>query len=209
MKRKIAVVLLLVMLLMLTACQQAPKGTTWQPITKNGEVMSLSINFDDHTITASEGMHSAAAVGSDGEMLTPADADVYHYTYGEGDITITYPNGATWWENASNGGAVSGWDGDYDTDRYIDGMVLAQQLNQAYQYAGKDWDHVVVIGILCLVIIILGIFMIKDPETVIHMKYGLRFYHVEPTEFTLWEVRIGGIVGIAGSVILFLVVALD
>lgn len=205
MKRKIVVVLILVMLLMLTACAAKPKGTTWQTITKNGEVMGLTINFDDHTITAGEGMHSAVAVGSNGEVLTPAEADIYHYTYEDGDITIRYPNGATYWESASANGAVSGWDGDYDTDRYVDGMTLAMQLNQAYNNSGKNWDEVVIIGIVCLVIIIVGIFMVKDPEMVIHMKYGLRFSYAEPTEFALSEVRFGGIIAILGSVILFLV----
>lgn len=204
MKRKIAVVLILVLLLMLTACQQAPESPGIQIVAKNGEELFVVYHYDEQTITV--GKTLATVYGPDGELIW--EEDRYSYEYDDGDIMIHYPNGATWWENTTDTGAISGWDGDYDPDRYIDGAVLAQQLNQAYRDVGKDWDDVVLIGILCLVIIIVGIFMIKDPETVIRMKYGLRFYHVEPTEFALSEVRFGGVIAIVGSVILFLVALL-
>jgi hypothetical protein len=208
-KRKIAIVFILVMLVLLTACGRAPKGTDWQPISIDGEAVSLVINFDEQTIAVGGELVTITAYGSNGDVIGPTapekEPDIYHYTYDDGDITITYPNGATYWESASANGTVSGWDGDYDTDRYVDGMTLAMQLNQAYRNAGKDWDYVVSAALFGIVMIIVGIFMIKDPETMIQWEYGLRFYHVEPTEFYIGATRVSGVVLIAAAVILFLV----
>lgn len=208
MKRKIAFILMLVMLMLLTACQQAPKGATWQHITKDGEVVGLTINFDEQTITASDDIVTVIAYDSNGNAIgdTPTeDKDVYHYTYDDGNITITYPNGATYWESSTAGG----WDNDYDPERYIEGDVLAQQLNQAYQYARKNWDSVFLVGLVCLLIIGLCIVDIIHPDIFYRLRYGLWVQNAEPTEFAMTMSRIGGIVGIVLSVILFLLVLFE
>ena len=208
-KRIIAVILLAVTVLTLVACQQAPEGFTWRHIYENGEVVALLINFDTQTITVSDDKHSAIAVGSDGTLLESTSAekgDVYRYTYDDGDITITYPNGATWWENTSDTGAVGGWSGDYDTNRYIDGSTLGQELTLAYQYARKDWDEVVIIGLLCLVIIGLGVVAIVHPELGYELKYRMWFENVEPTEFALRMSQLTGVIMIVGAAIAFLTV---
>jgi hypothetical protein len=141
------------------------------------------------------------------EICTSAEkGDVYRYTYDDGDITITYPNGATWWENTSDTGAVGGWSGDYDTNRYIDGSTLGQELTLAYQYARKDWDEVVIIGLLCLVIIGLGVVAIVHPELGYELKYRMWFENVEPTEFALRMSQLTGVIMIVGAVIAFLTV---
>ena len=195
------------MLLTLAACQRAPKGTTYQVIQKNDEIVSLVIDFDEKTIAAGEGIVSVTAYDSNGNAIgsTPQkEKDVYHYTFEEGNITITYPNGATWWENTTDTGAIGGWDGDYDTDRYIDGAVLAQQLNQAYQYSRKNWDEVVIVGLVCLVIIGLSIVDIMHPDIFYRVRYGLWVRNAEPTEFALMVSRICGVICIIASVITFL-----
>lgn len=208
MKRKIAFILMLVMLMLLTACQQTPKGATWQHITKDGEVVGLTINFDEQTITASDDIVTVIAYDSNGNAIgdTPTeDKDVYHYTYDDGNITITYPNGATYWESSTAGG----WDNDYDPERYIEGDVLAQQLNQAYQYSRKNWDSVFLVGLICLIIIGLCIVDIIHPDIFYRLRYGLWVQNAEPTEFAMTMSRIGGIVGIVLSVITFLLVLFE
>ena len=129
------------------------------------------------------------------------EEDVYYYTYEDGDITITYPNGATWWTSSTAGG----WDNDYDPERYIDGDILAQQLTQAYQYSRKNWDHVLVAGFFALIIIVLSILDIMHPDVLHKMRYGLWVQNAEPTEFALMMSRICGIVAIVFAVIMFLV----
>ena len=201
MKRMIAIVLLAVTVLTLAACQQAPEGTISRYITKDGETVTLLINFDEKTITASDDRY--------GNVIGDASqkkGDVYHYTFDNGNITITYPNGATWWENATDTGAVGGWDGDYDTKRYISGMTLGQELTLAYQYARKNWDEVVIMGFVCLITIGVGVLGITHPELGYKLRYGLWVQNAEPTEFAITMSRIGGVICIVGGVITFLVV---
>ena len=205
MKRKIAIVLLAVMLLTLVACQRAPKGTTWQHIMKDDEVVTLVINFDQQTITAGGDLVIITAVDNNGTVIggTPQkEGDVYHYTFEDENITITYPNGATWWTSSTAGG----WSDDYDPERYIDGDTLAQQLTQAYQYSRKNWDHVLVVGFFSLIIIVVSILDIKHPDVLHRMRYGLWVQNAEPTEFALTISRLCGVVAIVLAVIGFLVV---
>ena len=209
MKQKIAVILLAAMVLMLAACHQEPKGTSWGVISKDDEAIGLTIDFDNRIIRASNEMVSVVAYDSYGNVIgntQTEEEDVYHYTYEDGDITISYPNGATYWESASANGAIGGWNGDYDTERYIDGMILAQQLNLAYQNSGKNWDEVVLTGLLCLVLAGLGLVDVMHPELFYELRYRWRFKNVEPTELALTMSRVSGIAIIVISVICFLVV---
>ena len=197
------------MVLMLAACHQEPQGTAWGVVSKDDETIGLTIDFDNKTITASGEMVSVVAYDSYGNVIgntQTEEEDVYHYTYEDGDITITYPNGATYWESASANGAIAGWDGDYDTDRYIDGMTLAMQLTQAYNNSGKNWDEVVIIGLVCLVVIGLCLVDVIHPEWFFELRYSLWVRDAEPTEFALMMSRMGGVIGIVLCVIMFLIV---
>ena len=209
MKREIAVILLAAMFLMLAACHQEPKGTAWGVVSKDDETIGRTIDFDNKTITASGEMVSVVAYDSYGNVIgytQTEEEDVYHYTYEDGDITITYPNGATYWESASSNGAIGGWEGDYDTDRYIDGMTLAMQLTQAYNNSGKNWDEVVIMGLVCLVVIGLCLVDVIHPEWFFELRYSLWVRNAEPTEFALMMSRMGGVIGIVLCVIMFLIV---
>ena len=86
---------------------------------------------------------------------------------------------------------------------------MAQQLKQAYQYARKNWDSVFLVGLVCLIIIGLCIVDIIHPDIFYRLRYGLWVQNAEPTEFAMTMSRIGGIVGIVLSVILFLLVLFE
>ncbi len=205
MKRKIAIVLLAVMLLALTACAAKPKGTDILTVEKGGQELFVIYNYEKQTISV--GKTLSTVYGPDGELIWEEDRkDRYRYEYDDGDITIVYPNGATYWESATTTGAVIGWDDDYDPDRYIDGEFLARQITKAYN-TPRNWDNVITIGLLCLLIIGLSIVDIKHPDIFYKMRYGLWVQNAEPTEFALMMSRIGGVCGIILAVILFLVVA--
>lgn len=194
---------------MLAACHQEPKGTAWGVVSKDDETIGLTIDFDNRIIRASDKMATVVAYDSYGNVIgntQTEEEDVYHYTYEDGDITITYPNGATYWESASANGAIAGWDGDYDTDRYIDGMTLAMQLTQAYNNSGKNWDEVVIMGLVCLVVIGLCLVDVIHPEWFFELRYSLWVRNAEPTELALTMSRMGGVIGIVLCVIVFLIV---
>ena len=52
-----------------------------------------------------------------------------------------------------------------------------------------------------------GVGMFVVPEELIEMKYGWRFKNAEPTEYAVWEVRIGGIIVVVVAVVIFLIAA--
>lgn len=206
MKRKIAFILMLVMLMLLTlaACATKPKGTEIKTVEKNGDTLFVIYDFDDQTISV--GSTLVSVYGPDGELIWDEDRkDEYRYVYDNGNITITYPNGATWWESSTAGG----WSNDYDPERYIEGEFLARQLTQAYQSSRKNWDSVFLVGLVCLLIIGLCIVDIIHPDIFYRLRYGLWVQNAEPTEFAMTMSRIGGIVGIVLSVILFLLVLFE
>ena len=204
MKRKIAIALLAVMLLTLVACQRAPKGSDILTVEKDGKKLFVIFKYEEQTISVGETL--STVYGPDGELIWEQDRkDRYQYQYDDGNITITYPNGATYWESATTTGAVIGWDDDYDPERYIDGDILARQLTQAYQYSRKNWDPVLVVGFFSLIIIVLSILDIMHPDVLHKMRYGLWVQNAEPTEFALMMSRICGIVAIVFAVIMFLV----
>ena len=205
MKRIIAIILILVMMLMLTACAAKPKGSEIKTVEKNGDTLFAIYDYDAKTIRV--GSTLASVYGPDGELIWEEDRkDEYRYEYDNGDITIHYPNGATYWESASANGAIGGWDGNYDTDRYIDGMTLAMQLTQAYNNSGKNWDEVVIMGLVCLVVIGLCLVDVIHPEWFFELRYSLWVRNAEPTEFALMMSRMGGVIGIVLCVIMFLIV---
>lgn len=205
MKRIFALILIAVMLLTLSACSTGPRGTETQVTGKNGQPVILSFNYDEKTITAGGEMFTITNAGEglpDWGDTSAEDEDVYRYEYNNDNITIFYPNGAVWSQTPTSTGAAISWDDTYDPQRYIEGDVLAQFLTNAYT---SQREGVGGIGLACLIMAAVGAVMIKAPEELIDMKYGWRFKNAEPTEFAVWEVRIGGIVVIVGAIVIFLI----
>ena len=207
MKRTVALLLLVVMVITLSACSASPRGIETQVVGKNGEPVILTFNYDEKTITAGGDMFTVEVGGVPVWSDTPAeDEDVYRYEYDGGNITITYPNGAVWIESPTSTGAVISWDDNYDPQRYIEGDVFAMYLDRAYM-SPQIREGIVGIGFACLIMATVGVVMFVVPEELIEMKYGWRFKNAEPTEFAVWEVRIGGIVVVIVAVVIFLIAA--
>ena len=195
MKRTVALLLLVVMVITLSACSTGPRGTEFQTVEHNGNIVILTFDYDEKTISASNKWNDTGKVN-----------EVYRYEYDGGNITITYPNGAVWIESPTSTGAAISWDDNYDPQRYIEGDVFAMYLNRAYM-SPQIREGIVGIGFACLIMAAVGVVMFVVPEELIEMKYGWRFKNAEPTEFAVWEVRIGGIVVVIVAVVIFLIAA--
>lgn len=210
MRRKFAAMLLAVLLLTLTACSAGPKGTELQFLSKDGDMVTAVYDYDAQTITVGGDMFTITAVGDgvpDWSDTSAEDEVVYHYEYDNGDITIVYPNGATYWESSTSYGAVSGWDGDYDTQRYIDGSMLAQHLIQAYEGEKDQFSLTGGMVFGCLLMAAFGAVLAYAPEEVLYLRYQWRFKNVEPTDAAILETRIMGIFFIA-VVVVFVLLAI-
>ena len=206
MKRTVALLLLVVMVITLSACSTGPKGPEFQTVEHNGNIVILTFDYDEKTISVGSSLYNTV-YGPDGEPIWEEDRkDIYRYEYDGGNITITYPNGAVWIEAPTSTGAAISWDDNYDPQRYIEGDVFAMYLNRAYM-SPQIREGIVGIGFACLIMAAVGVVMFVVPEELIEMKYGWRFKNAEPTEFAVWEVRIGGIVVVIVAVVIFLIAA--
>ena len=127
------------------------------------------------------------------------DGDVYHYEISGDEITITYPNGAsyywTYWEH----GGYGGWTDDYDPVRYADGDDLLDIIGHKASRSSSGN------GGVGLLIAAIGLFDLLFPRVSWYLGYGWRFKDAEPSDAALVLSRIGG--GIALLVGVLLVVS--
>lgn len=118
-----------------------------------------------------------------------ADDQVYSYSISGKTINITYPNGATYWWNVTDHGGNGGWEGDYDTTAYIDGLILADILEDQIQ-TERSYKNIVLI----LLLMALGGWYAVSPRSAWYISYGWIYKNAEPSEMALVISRICGIV---------------
>ncbi len=179
MKRLWIIIISLLLILSLWGCAQQEKVYT---IDRNGTQFLV----DTENRTISDGTHT------------------YHYVLSDGayssTVTITYPNGSTFWDKVSNGGnGSSGWSDDYKDDAYVSGWTLADVVRQTMPKpinTGK-----IIAG---LVLIALGVVEIAFPQGLWYLRYGWHFKNIEPSDAALAFARVGGVVGIILGVVLML-----
>lgn len=145
----------------------------------------------------------------DTEAQTISDGRfTYRYTIQGNRITITYPNGATWWMSYSgNSGAVNVFYGGH-SDNYDESV-------SAYGYAEGDTLKNLVFSppksaeerespIIAILMIIIGLFNLASPRTAWYLSCGWRFKDAEPSEAALVLGRLGGgVLMLVGAIILF------
>lgn len=146
--------------------------------------------------------HDGYTIDMENRTITQGE-DVYTYAISgnarRSKITITYPNGATYfWEWSGNSGA-GGWSDDYDPDRYTDGDTLMELINfkPESEKSGPS-------PLLAILVLAAGIFNLVSPRTVWYLSYGWRFKNAEPSDAVLIVNRLGGGVIIFIGIILFL-----
>lgn len=141
----------------------------------------------------------------DEERGTISDGtDTYAFVWSGDEVTLTYPDGSTYWMHFSNtsGAGVSygGWSDGYAPGRYADGDDLADILNG--QRPDPDRGSRILIA---LVLLALGIFSIVSPETAWMLGHGWRYRDAEPSDMALTANRIGGVVCILVAVLVFFI----
>ena len=98
--RTAAFVLTFLLLLLLTGCREKPS-----PI--------RTITYMDQEYTLDQVKQTITHSG-----------DVYHYQFSGNEITLEYPNQATYSQTDYGGSIASGWTENYDDARYVPGDVL-------------------------------------------------------------------------------------
>lgn len=137
-------------------------------------------------------LHGDAKFTVNTELGTISD-ELYTYLYeidGSGSsrsVTITYPDGSTYYCTYNDSGSFGGWSDDYAPDRYADGDTLLAVLEQSAprEYTGNPF--------LGLLLIALGLWYVLSPHSAWYLSYGWRYKDAEPSDTALVGARISGI----------------
>lgn len=178
MKRLCMISILLLLSLSLLAC--TAQQTTYT-ITKNG--IEFQVDRAEQTI-------------SDGD-------NIYSYTF-SGDssnfeVTITYPNGSSYWLSQSGGMGLSGWSSDYVEDAYVSGETLVDIVRETAPK--KAMPGKIIAG---MILIALGLFDMAVPKVSWYLGYGWHYKRAEPSDAALLFARIGGGIAVVIGIVLLL-----
>ena len=168
--RKISIFILITALL-LTSCACSSSSHTYSANIYGTE---YAINPESRTITSG--------------------SSIYKYSYSGSKLTITYPNGATWWHeikdpDADFNATSGGWSDDYDESRYASGDALMELLIH-FEIIPPPSKNIFAI----ILLLALGAFLLIAPYWVWYIGYGWRFKNAEPSDLALGLNRACGVI---------------
>lgn len=183
MKRFFIAVLGVLVVCSLCACSVQDAGTS-AAYTVNKQGTDYVVDPDNATI--SDGTHT------------------YQYELSINDrgytINISYPDGSAYWWNAEKSSSVTtgygGWSDDYDADRYVDGQILCDILEEGIPDKKGSGNMVFIVLLL-----VVGVFNTVWPHAAWYMEYGWRCKNAEPSGLALGLNRFGGIIAIIAAII--------
>lgn len=169
-------------------------------------VLIMAVTFfgcaEQESVYTVEKNGSAFLVDADNQIIS-ADGNTYRYDF-SGDsssfnITITYPDGSTYWYSQSDGAGYGGWSDDYGKGNYPSGDTLVDVVQE------RAPKRVNVRNIaFALIIIALGIFEVACPEAAWYLSRGWQYKNAEPSEAALGFARVGGVVAVILGIVLLL-----
>ena len=176
MKKRLCAILLLVLLcLTMTACGKEDTYT----VTRGNKT------FPVDTVNATI---------SDGEHL-------YYYTLSGNaenyNLDITYPDGSTYWCQRNSGAHIGGWSNGYEEGRYVDGMTLADILEE-----GMDTTPALRFLPVSILLAATGLWSAISPHSAWYVSWGWRYKDAEPSDAALTAERFGGIFAVFLAIVL-------
>lgn len=181
---KRAVVLLLLAVLLLSGCAKAE-----QPRYIEDAELGLTVDTQQQTIT-------------DGTYT-------YHYTVSDTQITVTYPNGATYYRNFheySEGASyvTENWSEDYDDVTYRDAWDLLSVIpeEELGTQSGTQMDVTAILAGVGMIAV--GILCVGSPYTVWYGEHGWKYKDAEPSELALSMATIGGVILLIAGIAAFI-----
>lgn len=135
--------------------------------------------------------------------ITGPDGIVYSYEVRGTTTTITYPNGATYYQTQQDQFGTAGWSNDYRPQHYTAGdklvEVLSQNTPQRKSRSGNTGS--IFFGLLLIGV---GIWHTAAPESAWYLGHGWKFKNAEPSGAALVMTRIGGIAAIVIGFVMLL-----
>ena len=141
----------------------------------------------------------------DAERGTVSDGtNIYRYVYSgpspEYSVTITYPNGSTYFWTQTEFGGNGGWSENYDAKRYADGQILCEVLESKAPEPSSPRNI-----LLILLLGGVGVFDLCLPKAAWYLECGWKIKDAEPSEAALWANRAAGVLLLGAAVILIFV----
>lgn len=176
------------LLTLLCACGPAPQEepVNVYDVTQNGVV--YTVDREERTVTAGD--------------------RVYHYEKDGDWLTITYPNGATYYQRFfSNGnGHAAGWNDIYEESHDVSGETLMEVLDREAPVQRSPEPRMdPAVRSLGFLFAALGLWGLISPKSVWYLNFGWRYKNAEPSEVALLVNRIAGVLLIlVGSSLLFI-----
>ena len=174
--RTAAFVLTFLLLLLLTGCREKPS-------------LIRTITYMDQEYTLDQEKQTITHSG-----------DVYHYQFSGNEITLEYPNQATYSQTDYGGSIASGWTENYDDTRYVPGDVLIGVLHTDSPPSRRTGNPL--IGLLFLAV---GLWNAISPYSSWYLSHGWRYKNAEPSDLALGLTRAGGIFAILLGILAFFV----
>lgn len=177
------VLLIAVCLLLLPACGKSTGDSNVYNVEYGGK--TYTVNQNEQTISV-DGYICEFDVSSRGNTT---------------DVTITYPDGSSWWQSWSNGSGHGGFSNDYDDSRYVSGYTLWNVLERGNPGSGNGSAHAG-LGIL---LVLFGVVEAVFPKGSWWLSHGWRYKNAEPSDLALGLGRAVGVGMILVGVICFFV----
>ncbi len=176
--KRISVILLALLILVLGGCSEKSAS---DPIEKNG----IAYFVDTEKNTISDGSHTY-------QYDFSGNAESY-------SLTITYPDGSSYWWQKSGAMGGGGWSEDYREDAYISGEVLSEIVLASAPSKGNSGE---ILG--SIILLVFGGLSIAFPKVWWFLKFGWHFQDAEPSNASLVACRISGVAAIVIGVVLLI-----
>ncbi len=122
--------------------------------------------------------------------------NVFTYVIEDMTVTITYPDGSTYWWTVTDMGGYGGWSDNYDEEKYISGEkmlnILSQVMPEVETTEGES-RSLGMNGIFGIIFILLGIFYVLKPAKAWYMSVGWQFKDATPSDKAIGYYRAGGV----------------
>ena len=185
-KRILTLALLLTLTLALCACAPKDSGS---PYTVEKYGATYTVDKKNSTISDGEYTYSYTMTGG----------------YGGYKITITYPNGSTYWSDVNNSGSIitsaGGWSDNYDETKYVRGDILVDVLETKATRQREKGNNI----FLAIILMAVGAFNAAVPQAAWFLKYGWRFKNAEPSDLALGINRGIGIAAVVIGLIMLII----
>ena len=178
MKRVFSILFVLLLSLSLAGCGQHENIYT---VSKNGK--NFQINRLEKTISEGNYTYHYKLTGTDSSF----------------NVTITYPNGSTYWYNQSGMTGQGGWSDDYAEDAYTSGDILVDVLQEQVPASANPGKIIGAISVIAL-----GLLYSVFPNVFWYLRYGWRYKDAEPSDAALILARIGGIIAVVIGIVLLI-----